>query len=72
MPGARNTQDGINRIRNAVFARVYGNQSALEKLAEDTDVNVRNQINAMVNAHRFLRIKEGIEGEYFPWTSPKI
>ena len=44
------TQDGVRRIRNAVFAKVYGNQLALEKLAEDPDANVRNQINAMVNA----------------------
>ena len=62
------TQDGIRRIRNAIFARVYGNPLALEKLSEDTDVNVRNQINSMVNAApKFLEIKEGIEkGDYFP------
>ncbi len=62
------TQDGIRRIRNAVFARVYGNALALEKLAEDTDVNVRNQVNSMVNAApMLLEIKEGIKkGDYFP------
>ena len=69
MPRGRTlTQDGIRRIRNAIFARVYGNPLALEKLSEDTDVNVRNQINSMVNAApKFLEIKEGIKkGDYFP------
>ena len=66
--GRELAQDGIRRIRNAIFARVYGSLTALDKLAEDTDVNVRNQINSMVNAApMFLEIKEGInKGDYFP------
>jgi len=53
------SQEGVNRIRNAVFAKAYGDIAAIEKLAESTDVNVKNQINAMlVAAPRLVKIKD--------------
>jgi len=55
------SQEGAQRIRNAVFARAYGDTGALEKLAEATDVNVKNQVNAMVMAApRMVRLKDAI------------
>lgn len=62
------SDDGIRRIRNAIFAKVYGNTFALVKLAEDTDVNVRNIVNAMVGVSpKLLEIKARVQsGEYYP------
>lgn len=60
--GALN-QDGVTRIRNAMFARTYGESTAIEKLAESTDNNVRNITNAMLIASPGLvQIKEGVAG----------
>ena len=66
--GKELTQDGVRRIRNAIFARVYGDANALDKLAEDANVNVKNQITSMVNsAPMLLEMKEGIaKGDLFP------
>lgn len=59
--GALN-QDGVRRITNAVFARVYGASPALERLAEALDNNVRNVTNGMLLAARgMLRLKDAIE-----------
>ena len=60
------SQEGISRIRNAVFARAYGDSPegliALEKIAEDPDNNVRNLTTAMLrNAGGFASLKEGID-----------
>jgi hypothetical protein len=56
------SQDGANRIRNAIFARAYGDPAALAKLAESTDSNIRNITNAMLNAApKLAKLKEGIE-----------
>jgi diguanylate cyclase (GGDEF)-like protein len=56
------SQEGLTRIRNAVFAKAYGDTGAIEKLAESTDVNVKNQINAMlIAAPRIMRIKDAID-----------
>lgn len=66
--GHQITKDGLSRIRNAIFSRVYEEATALEKLSEDKDVNVNNQINAMVNASpALLEMKVGVEkGELYP------
>ena len=63
----RLSQEGLNRIRNAVFAKAYGDVLAIEKLVESTDNNVKNIINAMLMAApRIAKIKEGIEsGRYY-------
>lgn len=60
------SQEGISRIRNAIFARAYGDSPkgliALEKIAEDPDNNVRNLTTAMLrNAGGFASLKEGID-----------
>ncbi len=66
--GTQLIKKGIDRIRNAIFAKVYENVEALEKLAEDKDTNVQNQISAMLRvAPDFLVMKDGIEkGDYYP------
>lgn len=44
------SKNGINRIRNAIFMRAYGDPSAVEKLAEDPDKDIGNIINGMMSA----------------------
>lgn len=44
------SQEGLNRIRNAIFQRAYGDASALAMLAESLDNNVRNITAGMVAA----------------------
>jgi hypothetical protein len=61
------SQEGITRVRNAVFARAYGETpegvAALQKLAESPDNNVRNITTAMLHkAGRFAAQKEAIAG----------
>ncbi|HCX28431.1 MAG TPA: hypothetical protein DHU55_01455, partial [Blastocatellia bacterium] len=66
------SQEGVARIRNAIFARAYGDSpeglTALAKLAESPDSNVRNIVTAMLrNAPRFASLKEGIDqGARYP------
>ncbi|HHW41250.1 MAG TPA: hypothetical protein GXX19_08900 [Syntrophomonadaceae bacterium] len=61
------SQEGIIRIRNAIFARAYGDITAIERLAESTDNNVRNITTAMLAvAPDFAKIKDGVKsGAYF-------
>jgi hypothetical protein len=66
------SQEGITRVRNAVFARAYGETpegvAALQKLAESPDNNVRNITTAMLHkAGRFAAQKEAIaSGSRYP------
>jgi hypothetical protein len=66
------SQEGVGRIRNAVFAKAYADTpegvAALEKLAESTDNNVRNITTAMLHkAGRFAALKDAIEaGSRYP------
>lgn len=66
------SQEGLTRIRNAIFARAYGDSPeglrALEKLAESPDNNVRNITTALLQrAGQFASLKEGIaKGERYP------
>jgi diguanylate cyclase (GGDEF)-like protein len=60
------SQEGVARIRNAIFARAYGDSPggllALEKLAESPDNNVRNITTAMLrNAPGFASLKDAID-----------
>ena len=56
------SQEGVNRIRNAIFAKAYGDVSVIEKLAESTDNNIKNITNAMLMAApRFAEIKAASE-----------
>lgn len=61
------SQEGVSRIRNAVFAKAYDNPELLSKIAESTDSNIRNVSNALlVAAPQFMSMKEGIKkGELF-------
>lgn len=55
------SQEGVLRIRNAVFAKAYGDTSSIEKLAESTENNIKNITNAMLNvAPQLVKIKESI------------
>jgi len=66
------SQDGLTRIRNAIFARAYGDSPeglrALEKIAESPDNNVRAISTALLQrAGQFASLKDGIEkGERYP------
>jgi hypothetical protein len=68
----RLSQVGVARIRNAIFAKAYGDTAAglqaLEKLSESPDDNVRRITNALVyNAGRFAALKDKIlAGSRFP------
>lgn len=56
------SQEGATRIRNAVYAKTYGDIFALEKLAESTDNNVRTITSAMLTvAPRMAIMKDAIE-----------
>lgn len=61
------SQSGITRIRNAVFAKAYGDTGAIEKLAESPDNNVRSITNGMLQAAgRIAQVNDGIaEGRLF-------
>ena len=62
------SQAGVNRIRNALFAKVYEDVATLEKLAESTDNNVRNITNGMIaSVPKMAKMKQGIEDDrYYP------
>ena len=54
-------QTGVTRIRNALFYALYGNMDVLERLAEDTDSNIKNITNALVLASRDIaRLRRGL------------
>ena len=55
------SQEGIARIRNAVFAKAYGDVSALERMAESSDNNVRNITQVLIrNAAQFASLKQAV------------
>ena len=57
------SQEGVNRIRNAVFQKAYDNADMLALMSESTDSNIKNIVNAMLKmAPRMVKIREGIDG----------
>lgn len=42
------SQAGITRVKNAVFAKAYGDDFLLTKMSESTDNNIRNVMNSML------------------------
>ncbi len=55
------SQDGLLRVRNAVFSKAYGDVDAISLIAESTDNNVRTITNAMLqSAPRFAIVKDKI------------
>lgn len=61
------SQEGIQRIRNAVFAKAYGDPAVIAKVAEDPESRIRNISNALlVVAPELAKIKEEIaEGKLY-------
>ncbi|MBQ3451212.1 MAG: hypothetical protein IJG32_02980, partial [Selenomonadaceae bacterium] len=43
-------QDGINRVKRALFALAYGDEGLIARMSESTDDNVRGATNALLNA----------------------
>lgn len=43
------SQQGIARIKNALFAKAYGDDGLLALMSESTDNNIRNITNALIN-----------------------
>ncbi|MCC7235609.1 MAG: strawberry notch family protein [Bryobacterales bacterium] len=55
------SQDGARRIKLAVFARAYGDPTAIETLAEATDSNTKAISDGMLRAApKLAKVKEGI------------
>ena len=46
----RISQEGIARVRNALFARVFDDPQAIARLAESADVNIRNIQSGILQA----------------------
>ncbi|MBQ6004817.1 MAG: transglycosylase SLT domain-containing protein, partial [Selenomonadaceae bacterium] len=46
----RINQDGINRVKRALFALAYGDEGLISRMSESTDDNVRGATNALLNA----------------------
>lgn len=64
------SQQGLARIRNAIFAKAYGDAEIVGMMAESTDANVRNVLAGMVRAAPAVaKLREMVEaGARFPTT----
>lgn len=62
------SQQGLSRIRNAVFAKAYGDAEIVALMAESTDANVKNVLHGMTRAAPAVaRIRELIDsGARYP------
>lgn len=53
---------GVLRIRNAIFAKAYGDTEALSRIAESTDDNIKSISNALLdNAGVYAKLRSSIE-----------
>ena len=60
------SQAGITRVKNAVFAKAYGDDFLLTKMSESTDNNIRNVMNAMLSvAPKVAMLNDGMEKGLF-------
>lgn len=61
------SQDGMARVRNAIFYKAYGSDRLLTKISESTDNNIKNITNSLINvAPKIIKIKDGINrGVYY-------
>lgn len=69
------SQQGQARIRNAVFARAYGDADLVAMMSESTDANVKNVLAGMLRAApEMARLREMIDegGRYGPDISPDL
>lgn len=60
------SQEGINRIKNAILSKTYGEteegQSLVTKISESTDNNVKRITNALLqNAGKFAALKQAVK-----------
>lgn len=62
------SQEGLNRVRNAMFQRAYGDSQLLLNLSESLDDDAKNITRALTNAApNVVAIKTGIEnGSLYP------
>jgi hypothetical protein len=65
------TPDGERRVRNAVFAKAFGDPQAVARIAESTDDNIRSISNALIdNIVNFARLRIAVdEGNIDPGFS---
>lgn len=61
------SQDGLARVRNAIFYKAYGSDRLLTRISESTDNNIKNITNSLINvAPKIIKIKDGINrGVYY-------
>lgn len=66
--GGTLSQQGLQRIRNAVFAKAYGDPEIVAMMAESTDANVKNILAGMLRAAPAVaRLKDLIDaGARYP------
>ncbi|MDR3164674.1 MAG: hypothetical protein LBU13_03770 [Synergistaceae bacterium] len=61
-PNGRISQAGYRRVRNALAAKAYGDDSVISRLAESTDDNIRNVNRALVQAAPSVAlVRDGID-----------
>ena len=59
--GELNT-NGLNRIRNAVFAKAFGDSQAIARISESTDDNIKSISNALVdNVAMFAKLRASVD-----------
>lgn len=63
------SQAGITRVKNAVFAKAYGDDYLLTKMSESTDNNIRNVMNAMLTvAPKVAMLNDGmVKGLFYSY-----
>lgn len=69
------SQQGYDRIRNAVFQRAYGSTALTQALTEDTDGSARNVMNALLKAApRMMALQEAVDqgGVYDTGLAQKV
>ena len=69
------SQQGYDRIRNAVFQRAYGSTALTQALTEDTDGSARNVMNALLKAApRMMALQDAVDqgGVYNTGLAQKV
>jgi hypothetical protein len=66
LPDKSISKKGIDRIRNAVFARAYNDRGIVERLAEDPDDNIKSVVGGLtIAAPKIIWMRSGIEAGDF-------
>lgn len=66
LPDKSISKKGIDRIRNAVFARAYNDRGIVERLAEDPDDNIKSVVGGLtIVAPKIIWMRSGIEAGDF-------